>query len=206
MQCVAGNVRMCISSWSDKRQLFPYELVAKFYQFYPEMTLQSIFITITWLQPSLSSLCLVTIAPNSQLALSLVSLVFCTPVPCSNNSFGSIFPRMKSRFLSIAFKILHNQSYHVSYPSVHPPSVHRPVVLFLRSGERGNDGWDHKPRSFEQLPNVIADSRGRCTVYKDSGNSPIILLPSGWVRLIWPHAQFLTFFLNKMGIIIGPNS
>lgn len=205
MQYVAGHVRTCISSWSDKRQLFPYELVAKFSPFYPEMTLQSIFITVTWLQSSLSSLCLVTIAPNSQLALS-VTLVSCMPVPCSNNSFGSTFPRMKSRFLSIVFKILHNQSYHASYPSAHPPSVHQPVVLFLRFGKGGNDGWDHKPRSFEQRLDMTADSRGRCVVYKDSGNSPIILLPSSWVRLRWPHSQCRTFFLNKMGIIIGPNS
>lgn len=50
MQGEAGSVGMCISSLSDNRQPFPHQLVAKSYQFYLEMTLQSVFITITLLQ------------------------------------------------------------------------------------------------------------------------------------------------------------
>lgn len=72
------------------------------------------------------------------------------------------FPRIKSGFLSLAFKILHSQSYHVHQPLSHPPSVDQPVFLFLRSREKGSDGWDTKLRIFEQLRVVAAEARDRC--------------------------------------------
>ena len=105
---------------------------------------------------SCSFLYLVITPPSPWLPHS-TPLISCMPFPCSVNVFGSWEPEL----LSLAFKMLCNQSYHLYHPQLpHPLWTSWWSLAVEREEEMaGIPG----PASFifEQLPDVIAGSRDR---------------------------------------------